>query len=315
MTNSTATVLDDLAAIRTELRDSGEPSAQLLRLDPALPLLDIASDWAVIALAALACTLISPWLFPLAVLLVGNRQRSLGNILHDGSHWNLHRQREVNDTIARVLIAPLLFVDLDQYRGDHFRHHAQLGDPAGDPDLLAPRCGAGQGWLNHYAAHVLDKRRWWDSVASHLGQRGTSWSSRLTIVAWWIALAAAIDAAGGVALLCMFMLLWLLARATAFHLITTFREMCDHFGMKPGGVCSFTRDIVTEGPWAWLLHPRNNGLHLTHHLLPTVPYYRLRQAQRLLSRLPTYRSHSPTRASYVFGRSAVVAGWARGAAQ
>lgn len=315
MRNEIAAVDNELMAIRMELRHCGEPYAQLLQPSVARSLLDIAFDWAVIALAALACTLISPWLCPLAVVLIGNRQRSLGNILHDGSHYNLHRRREINNLIVRVLLAPLLFVGLDKYRSDHFQHHARLGDPACDPDLLTPRRGPGQAWLGHYADHVLDKRIWWASFAAHLGQRSVSWSTRLTIVAWWLALVTAIGVAGGAQLLGMFMLLWLLARATSFHLITTFREMCDHFGLQTRGTRSFTRDILTAGPCAWLLHPRNNGLHLTHHLLPAVPYHRLRHAQRLLSRLPTYRSHAAIRSNYIFGRDAVVAGWTHAAGQ
>ncbi len=33
--------------------------------------------------------------------------------------------------------------------------------------------------------------------------------------------------------------------------------------------------VTVRGPARWLVHPRNNGYHLTHHLLPAVPYYRL----------------------------------------
>ena len=51
--------------------------------------------------------------------------------------------------------------------------------------------------------------------------------------------------------------LWLAARATAFHVITTFREMCDHHGLSPGGVFCFTRDIKSAGLWSVLFHPRN----------------------------------------------------------
>jgi fatty acid desaturase len=315
MTTEAAALRNDLMAIRMELRHCGEPYAQLLQPSVAQFLLDIALDWAVIALAVLACTLISPWLCPLAVVLIGNRQRSLGNILHDGSHYNLHRHHEINNLIVRVLLAPPLFVGLDEYRSDHFQHHAHLGDPAGDPDLLTPRRDSKKCWVGHYAAYVLDKRIWWASFTAHLGKRRTSWSTRLTIVAWWLALAAAIALAGGAQVLGMFMLLWLLARATSFHLITTFREMCDHFGLKDGDVRSFSCDVMKEGPWSWLLHPRNDGLHLTHHLLPGVPYHRLRHAQRLLSRLPTYRRHAAIRSSYIFGRKAVVAGWAHAVAQ
>jgi fatty acid desaturase len=63
---------------------------------------DIACDIGVVGLAVWAAK-ISLWLTPLAVLLIGNRQRSLGNILHDGSHGSLHPSRGVNDLILRVL--------------------------------------------------------------------------------------------------------------------------------------------------------------------------------------------------------------------
>mgnify|MGYP003472294977 CR=1 FL=1 len=106
-----------------------------------------------------------------------------------------------------------------------------------------------------------------------------------------------------------FLGLWLLARATVFHLITTLREMCDHFGLRPGGILSFTRDMAVRGPVRWLIHPRNNGYHLTHHLLPAVPYYRLPQAHALFRRLPVYREHGTVCDAYFSGPAAVVRAW------
>jgi fatty acid desaturase len=40
-------------------------------------------------------------LAPLAVVLIANRQRALGNILHDAGHRNLWRDRRRNDLVAR----------------------------------------------------------------------------------------------------------------------------------------------------------------------------------------------------------------------
>lgn len=308
---TTMGVRSDVLCLRADLREYGS-DAELLRTSVSKPLFDIAFDYAVVAAATLSCAWISLWLCPLAVLLIGNRQRSLGNILHDGSHGNLHRWRELNDVIVRVLLAPLLFVSLTKYRSDHARHHARLGEPGGDPDLLQPPERAPHGWLGHYGSNVFKLSSWWGSTAGHLGQRGASSGSRLTILAWWVAMASIVGVMGGLAVLVAFLVLWLLARATTFHLITTFREMCDHFGLQPGGVCSFTRDVVvTSHAWSWFLHPRNNGLHLTHHLLPSVPYYRLPAAQRVLRSLPTYQMHATIRSSYFFGNASVVACWRR----
>ncbi|MBL8362437.1 MAG: fatty acid desaturase, partial [Rubrivivax sp.] len=89
------------------------------------------------------------------------------------------------------------------------------------------------------------------------------------------------------------------------------REMCDHFGLRPGGILSFTRDMAVRGPARWLIHPRNNGYHLTHHLLPAVPYYHLPRAHALFRRLPAYRAHGTVCDAYFAGPAAVVRAWER----
>jgi fatty acid desaturase len=107
--------------------------------------------------------------------------------------------------------------------------------------------------------------------------------------------------------------MWLLARATSFHLITTLREMCDHHGLQPGGVFTFTRDVVGHRLLRAVIHPRHNGYHLTHHLLPAVPYYRLPQAHALLRDLPIVRSRGHVCDAYLVGAGAVVRAWERSA--
>ncbi|TDV01392.1 fatty acid desaturase [Paraburkholderia caballeronis] len=82
--------------------------------------------------------------------------------------------------------------------------------------------------------------------------------------------------------------------------------MCDHFALRPGGVYSFTRDTVIPRCWRGFIHPHNNGYHLSHHLVPKVPYYRLPEAQKLLSRLPSYAQKAVVCESYFSGISAVV---------
>ena len=109
-----------------------------------------------------------------------------------------------------------------------------------------------------------------------------------------------------------FVALWLVARATLFHLITTYREMCDHFGLRPGGIFSFTRDMACHSLWRYVIHPRNNGYHLTHHLLPAVPYYRLPQAHRLFRQMPVYRARGQVCDAYFAGTGAVTHGWCAG---
>ena len=303
-------VFADIALLRQSLRRAGNPHLPLLQLDLWRPLRDTALDVCVIALS-LAAAIAHPWSLPLVLLVLGNRQRALGNILHDAAHRNLTRDRRMNDLLTRALIAPLLFLSLSRYRDLHFRHHMDLGRPGGDPDLIPIPPRKVDSWGRALATNVLRWPAFVGSVFGHLVDREVSWPKRLYMVAWWAAVCTLLVSVAGSTVVGEALAVWLLARSTTFHIITMYREMCDHHGLTPGGVFSFTRDLPAAGPWAWLIHPRNNAYHLTHHLLPAIPYYRLPAAQRLFSTLPPYRARARICRSYFDGDSPVVSEWQR----
>jgi fatty acid desaturase len=301
-------VLADIALLRQSLRRTGNPHLPLLRVDLWRPLRDIALDIAMIA-GALALAVTVPWTIPLPLLVLGNRQRALGNILHDAAHRNLTRDRWLNDLVTRLVVAPMLFASLSRYRELHFRHHLELGAQDADPDLLPVPPRKARSWARALAANAWSRRAVAGSLFGHLRDSGLPLRSRLYLVGWWALLCGAAAVAVGPALMAGALGVWLAARATTFHLITTFREMCDHHGLSPGGVFGFTRDIRATGAWSWIIHPRHNAYHLTHHLLPAVPYYRLPQAQRLFATLPEYQARAHVCRSYFTGASPVVAQW------
>ena len=307
-------VLSDIALLRQSLRHDGNLHLPLLKLQTWRPITDVMLDLALIG-AALVLTLEVPWAAPISLLVLGNRQRALGNILHDAAHHNLTRRRLLNDVMTRALVAPLLFLSLSRYRALHFRHHLELGARDADPDLIPIPPVKAPCWLAALAVNALSPRAVMSATFGHLMDRGVSLGGRLYILGWWAGLATGLGVALGVAQAAAMVGLWLLARATVFHLITTFREMCDHHGLSPGGVFSFTRDIPVPGLWALLIHPRHNAYHLTHHLLPAVPYYRLPEAQRVFATLPEYRARAVVCQSYFTGPSAVVSAWQREAAR
>jgi len=146
-------------------------------------------------------------------------------------------------------------------------------------------------------------------MGGHLLSPQVRISSQLYILGWWVAAVALMWATAGAPFTIAFLVLWLLARATVFHLITTFREMCDHFGLQPGGVFTFTRDMACHGFWRKFIHPRNNGYHLTHHLLPAVPYYRLPEAHMLLKSQEVFQGRATVCSAYFTGPDAVTRAW------
>lgn len=307
-------VLSDIALLRQSLRRAGNPHLPLLKLRGWRPAGDVSLDIAVIA-AALALALEVPWAVPIALLVLGNRQRALGNILHDAAHRNLTRNRLVNDLVTRALIAPLLFLSLSHYRELHFRHHLDLGAKDADPDLIPIPVVKTRRWPKAVAANALSPRAVLGSTFGQLFDHDVSPGGRLYIFAWWTLLVAVLVSAAGVGPATAMLALWLGARATVFHVITTFREMCDHHGLIPGGVFSFTRDITATGPLSMLFHPRNNAYHLTHHLLPAIPYYRLPEAQRVFATLPEYQERAQVSEGYFAGSAPAAASWQQGAAR
>ncbi len=307
-------VLSDIALLRQSLRRAGNPHLPLLKLQGWRPAWDVTVDLTAIV-AAVLLALQAPWASPIALLVLGNRQRALGNILHDAAHRNLTRNRLLNDLVTRALIAPLLFVSLSHYRELHFRHHLDLGGQGADPDLIPIPAQKARSWVAALAANTLSLRAILGSTFGHLLDPGAPAAGRLYILAWWAALLGGLSLAAGFGPAAAMLAMWLGARATAFHVITTFREMCDHHGLSPGGVFSFTRDIKAAGLWSVLFHPRNNAYHLTHHLLPAIPYYRLPEAQRVFSTLPEYRERAQVCNAYFAGPAQAVASWQRSLAR
>ncbi|MCW5667490.1 MAG: fatty acid desaturase family protein [Piscinibacter sp.] len=304
-------VAHDLALLRTQLAGMPTGPEDLERRGRWRPLLDIALDWSIVLLACLAVLELGAWAVPVALLVIGWRQRALGNLLHEAGHGNLHPSRRVNDWLARLALAWPGCTDLSRYRVDHYEHHRQLGDRQRDPDLL-PRRGQ-HGWLAHLAEFTLDLRLWWSAASGDLFARRTGQRARVAILAWWAGAAGLATLSVGEGFAAAFVALWFAARATTFHVLTMFREMCDHFAMEPDSIVGFTRECVGRGPLAWLIHPHNNGYHLTHHLLPSVPYYNLPRAQHLLAQLPMYRHHGHVYSTYLFGRDSIVASMGAGA--
>lgn len=275
---------------------------------------DLLFDWAVVLAAVMLTIEGSPRFTPFAIVLTGNRQRALGNILHDAGHRNLSRTTWINDVIANLFLAPPLLTSLTHYRASHFAHHAVLGDAVRDPDFIALANAPGTPWWIRYAQILFSRERWIGSVLGHLADPDASMRDKVGMLTWWAALLCCLGLTAGGDVVLAFIALWFGARATVFHLITTFREMCDHVGLQPGGIFSFTRDVSSRGLWRCLVHPHNNGYHQTHHLCPAGPYHRLPQAHELFRQMPTYRERGIECDAYFTGARAVKHGWSGGCA-
>jgi fatty acid desaturase len=259
--------------------------------------LSIALDWGLVA-AALAlvggasgpASLAASLLVALPV--IGGRQLGLAVLMHEAAHYTLFRSRRLNDLAGNWLCAYPIWADLEPYRAYHFRHHARNWT-RDDPDLdLATKFPVAPGSL---------RRKIWRDLSGQVGvkrarailardlraARGKSargagaagWRNLRGVAVTNGALLALLLALGHPALY----LVWVAAWLTTHSLATRIRSIAEH-NMVPDPADPLRNSRTTLASW-WerlLLAPNRVNYHLEHHLLMTVPFYRLPRMHRML---------------------------------
>lgn len=268
----------------------------------------VAFDWCIIALACTGVWALGWWAVPAALVAIGNRQRALVVLIHDASHYLLHPSKRVNDWLAQVALCWPGFVSLHKYRSLHNQHHLHLGDPVLDTDFLHDESLIRKGAWALYAAQAFNRTTLRGALFGMLGS--LTWRQTAPILFWWCTALLFIGTLLSPWAALVFCMLWISARLTVQHLTISFVIISDHVGLTPGSILGFTRNHPPNSPFTCLLHPHENGWHLTHHLLPGVPFYRLRAAHRLLMTWPTYSAGEHCE-SYFLGSRTVVGSWCR----
>lgn len=264
-------------------------------------LFDISFDWISIILFWYLSYKIGLWFYFIAIFIIGNRQRALGNLLHDASHGSLLSNRFLNDWVSNIFTAIPLNNLLKHYRKDHIKHHILLGTK-GDPDLIHKDS------YNHCKANtiilenVFNKKIWFSSLLGNLPKMNFKELSVQLI--WWIVVIGSINYVTNIYAAFLFLFLWYCSKITVFHTITTIRELSDHVGLNPISVLEFTRNSPSKSFLKYFIHPHNDNWHLVHHIIPYVPHYNLYKLDKLLSSLYSYNKlhHCD---GYLFGKHAL----------
>jgi fatty acid desaturase len=241
----------------------------------------IATNWTIIA-ATFA--MVAVWPNPLTVVaalfLLGARQLGLAVMMHEAAHRSLLRDKNWNDWAGSWLCAYPVWSDVFAYRHYHLQHHAKNWTKD-DPDigLVLPfpitreslRRKIGRD-LSGRTGRKFARAAWKRSIARWRAGDADGRRAFLGFVATNALLFATLAALGHPLLY----LLWVVAWLTVNTLVTRIRSIAEHaMATDPADPLRNTRTTIASWWERLLLAPNRVNYHLEHHLLMTVPHYKL----------------------------------------
>ncbi len=237
-------------------------------------------NWALIAASiALVGLFGNPLTVLVALVLIGGRQLGISVLMHDCGHRGLFTSPKTNEFVGRWLCGAPVMSDMDSYVSKHLRHHLKAGSHD-DPDL---------GNYKNYAVSKWSFRR---KVIRDL----VGWTGARTLYATarfggfpllWRPLIANSVILGSLVAVGRpeLYLLWIGAWLTTNMLVSRLRQAAEHavvpdlFDADPR---LHTRTTIARWWERLTLAPNSVNFHLEHHLLPSVPPYRLALLHKLL---------------------------------
>ena len=260
----------------------------------------IIGEWvAALTVAVLCWQHWHPALYVLAVMFIGARQHSLAVMMHEGAHYRLARDKQLNDWLSELLCAwPMLLLSTHAYRRTHFAHHKHTGTEL-DPDLerrqheefVFPRPrGAILRWLvvSTLGGGALRIARFLLSMESS-AQPKTDRKFAVARVLYLATLAVVLtltDAWLG------FLAMWVVPMLTWTVTAQEIRTIAEHDGIPPRpGAYGLTRTTLPTLLDRLFVLSYGVNYHFEHHVYPSVPIYNLAALHEAMCEDPEYRAN------------------------
>lgn len=222
----------------------------------------------------------------IAILVVARNLRALECLVHEASHLNWNRDKAKNDFWANVICALPLFSTVERYRSQHSSHHRYFATTK-DPDFFRYQEAKFDdldrtrilGFTRGIADIVVDySRLWWRTIGSDRSVllMGLIWHT----VVFLLPLLMIMDGEWE-KVLCIWGFYILIPLLIVLPVLRCIGEAAEH--RYKSGEDIFDMTVSNVGLiHAFFFHPHNDGYHLLHHLLPNIPFYRLKKADRFL---------------------------------
>jgi len=279
--------------------------------------LAIAREWLTIAAAIGAAIYFDAWWSYLpAIFIVAARQHALGIVMHDATHYRLFSSRRANDLISDWFCAFPCGLSTLGYREDHLAHHLAT-NTAGDPYYVLMENNTVWQWPKTKIAavrHLLAETFGWNTLRNmkmthpwsamgqylrHRNEPEQAARVRFDLIStgvFWCLVAAVLTVAGG---WWYFAVLWIVPALTLYQLFVQLRWMSEHPYREATGDGYETHQVRGSAIERFFIAPLNINYHITHHLFPATPFYRLPRVHRRLLENSEYREHANFFANYL----------------
>ena len=282
---------------------------ELNELRPWIAVKDTFISWTIIVACWAYVYFFTHWYNVLLVIpIIGCQLYALMILAHDGLHRRLFSTIKMNDLWCDVfLLGPILAVTRIN-RNNHINHHQRLSTPQ-DPDrykyqstnkstvidLFLFLTGVSTFFKTIYNVFFAKRK----STGQVKKEQGYSLANLLIVILWQILLL------GG---LTWFFGWWGYIALFAFpfyvfaYLADTIRVFCEHSQPEIDTEETDKKRLITVTS-NWLerqfFAPHNMNLHMPHHLWPSIPYYNLPEADRLIQKSPLRDDRLIWRNSYI----------------
>lgn len=275
---------------------SRDELTRLNLLDPSIPIRDTLAHWATLLIVLFVVTwLPHPVTLAVAVVVIGIQIYGLLIIGHDGLHRRLFASTALNDLWNDLFILGPVGAITRINRDNHMLHHRDTCEKT-DPDrhryvhdhkepvipFLAFVSGLSNAlptirniFLGNAAARKETARKKYNlrDIAILVGWQAALVIGLTTAFGWWA-----------------YPTLWLLPLYTFGYRGDLLRVFCEHSMLEPDAAADFEMRLISfKSNWLerQFFAPHNMNYHMPHHLWPSIPYYNLPEADRLIREVHT----------------------------
>jgi len=205
-------------------------------------------------------------------------QSNLAILGHDGTHFTVHKNKIINDTVSDVLALLPIGFSTAGYRSLHSRHHAKL-NTADDPELMHRSSKSPQWDLPITLTKIMKfalKDVFGYSISDYWMIISNSKPQSKTVFALMFAWHAVFISAFLYLNLFWIPLIWYISLLTTFMMYFRLRTWLEHQGDE------FTHRLRLNWFERLIVAPHNVELHYEHHSYPSVSYKNLEQVRMLM---------------------------------